>query len=109
MKNLTKINERVATTLMENVNDRQVYYQYETDQTTPQPQMVSFTTQSQDGKNLSGNYSKNGGLNLNGQGVTSAEDLRIVNAVFTTMLDIINANFSTNMEEQTPSDDENSN
>ncbi|MRM82976.1 hypothetical protein [Riemerella anatipestifer] len=89
-KNLQKVNERVATTLMENIGEKQIYYQYETDYNNKTPQMVNFRTQLQDGKTLSGTYSKGGGLSLNGQGVNNVEDLQVVNTAFATILEIIN-------------------
>ncbi|MCO7331120.1 hypothetical protein NHN08_01205 [Riemerella anatipestifer] len=89
-KNLQKVNERVATTLMETMGETQVYYQYETDNNNKTPQMVNFSTQLKDGKTLSGSYSKGGGLSLNGTGVNSVEDLQVVNAALDTILEIIN-------------------
>ncbi|MCU7570484.1 hypothetical protein D1Z97_11060 [Riemerella anatipestifer] len=89
-KNLQKVNERVATTLMETMGETQVYYQYETDNNNKTPQMVNFSTQLKDGNNLSGSYSKGGGFSLNGQGVKSVEDLQVVNTAFATILEIIN-------------------
>ncbi|QWU97935.1 hypothetical protein KPF23_03485 [Riemerella anatipestifer] len=89
-KNLQKVNERVATTLMESIGEKQIYYQYETDYNNKTPQMVNFSTQLQDGNNLSGSYSKGGGLSLNGTGVNSVEDLQVVNSVLDTILEIIN-------------------
>ncbi|MCU7571526.1 hypothetical protein N4241_10460 [Riemerella anatipestifer] len=89
-KNLQKVNERVATTLMENIGEKQIYYQYETDYNNKTPQMVNFSTQLQDGNTLSGSYSKGGGLSLNGTGVNSVEDLQVVNSALDTILEIIN-------------------
>ncbi|AFR36542.1 hypothetical protein [Riemerella anatipestifer] len=89
-KNLQKVNERVATTLMETMGETQVYYQYETDNNNKTPQMVNFSTQLKDGKTLSGSYSKGGGLSLNGTGVNSVEDLQVVNSALDTILEIIN-------------------
>ncbi|MBT0554246.1 hypothetical protein [Riemerella anatipestifer] len=89
-KNLQKVNERLATTLMENIGEKQIYYQYETDYNNKTPQMVNFSTQLKDGKTLSGSYSKGGGLSLNGTGVNSVEDLQVVNAALDTILEIIN-------------------
>ncbi|MDY3512490.1 hypothetical protein PG303_04585 [Riemerella anatipestifer] len=89
-KNLQKVNERVATTLMESIGEKQIYYQYETDNNNKTPQMVNFSTQLKDGKTLSGSYSKGGGLSLNGTGVNSVEDLQVVNAALDTILEIIN-------------------
>ncbi|XMG28161.1 hypothetical protein ACK6EC_10020 [Riemerella anatipestifer] len=89
-KNLQKVNERVATTLMENIGEKQIYYQYETDYNNKTPQMVNFSTQLQDGNNLSGSYSKGGGFSLNGQGVKNVEDLQVVNSALDTILEIIN-------------------
>ncbi|MBT0572525.1 hypothetical protein RIU44_12245 [Riemerella anatipestifer] len=88
-KNLQKVNERVATTLMENIGEKQIYYQYETDYNNKTPQMVNFSTQLQDGNTLSGSYSKGGGLSLNGTGVNSVEDLQVVNSSLDTILEII--------------------
>lgn len=90
MKKLTKINERVATTLMEEVDGRQIYYQFETNKETPTPEVVSFSTRGQNETTLSGSYSQNGGFNLNGQGVNNVNDLQIVNEAFATILEIIN-------------------
>ncbi|MCW0491416.1 hypothetical protein OKE68_11630, partial [Riemerella anatipestifer] len=87
--NLQKVNERVATTLMENIGEKQIYYQYETDYNNKTPQMVNFSTQLQDGNTLSGSYSKGGGLSLNGTGVNSVEDLQVVNSSLDTILEII--------------------
>ncbi|MFL1601825.1 hypothetical protein PGL34_06090 [Riemerella anatipestifer] len=89
-KQLQKVNERVAATLMETMGETQVYYQYETDNNNKTPQMVNFSTQLQDGKTLSGSYSKGGGLSLNGTGVNSVEDLQVVNSALDTILEIIN-------------------
>ncbi|MEJ8588040.1 hypothetical protein JSO57_10165 [Riemerella anatipestifer] len=89
-KNLQKVNERVATMLMETMGETQVYYQYETDYKNKTPQMVNFSTQLKDGKTLSGSYSKGGGLSLNGTGVNSVEDLQVVNSALDTILEIIN-------------------
>ncbi|MDY3363834.1 hypothetical protein PG623_07460 [Riemerella anatipestifer] len=89
-KNLQKVNERVATTLMETMGEIIIYYQYETNNNNKTPQMVNFSTQLKDGKTLSGTYSKGGGLSLNGQGVTGVEDLNVVNTAFATILEIIN-------------------
>ncbi|MRM96670.1 hypothetical protein D1004_05130, partial [Riemerella anatipestifer] len=66
-KNLQKVNERVAATLMETMGEIIIYYQYEIDNNNKTPQMVNFTTQLQGGNNLSGSYSKGGGFSLNGQ------------------------------------------
>ncbi|MEJ8582488.1 hypothetical protein JSO63_02575 [Riemerella anatipestifer] len=89
-KNLQKVNKRVAITLMETIGEKQIYYQYETDNNNNTPQMVNFTTQLQDGKTLSGSYSKGGGFSLNGQGVKNVEDLQVVNSALDTILEIIN-------------------
>ncbi|MCW0509520.1 hypothetical protein [Riemerella anatipestifer] len=89
-KQLQKVNESVATTLMETIGEKQIYYQYGTDYNNKTPQSVNFTTQLQDGKTLSGTYSKGGGLSLNGQGVNNVEDLQVVNTAFATILEIIN-------------------
>ncbi|MCW0510627.1 hypothetical protein [Riemerella anatipestifer] len=89
-KKLQKVNERVATTLMESIGEKQIYYQYETDYNNKTPQMVNFSTQLKDGKTLSGSYSKGGGLSLNGTGVNSVEDLQVVNSALDTILEIIN-------------------
>lgn len=89
MKTLTKINERISLTLMEEVNGRAIYYQFEKEFSEAQPQLVSFSTQGEDGKTLNGNYSPNGGFNLNGQGVNSVADFQIVNTALATMLEIV--------------------
>ncbi|MEC5393924.1 hypothetical protein [Bergeyella sp. RCAD1439] len=89
-KKLQKVNERVATTLMEIIGEKAIYYQYETDYNTKSPQTINFSTQLKDGKTLSGSYSKGGGLSLNGTGVNSVEDLQVVNTAFSTILEIIN-------------------
>ncbi|AGC39525.1 hypothetical protein JSO53_04265 [Riemerella anatipestifer] len=89
-KKLQKVNESVATTLMETIGEKQIYYQYGTDYNNKIPQSVNFTTQLQDGKTLSGTYSKGGGLSLNGTGVNSVDDLQIVNSALDTILEIIN-------------------
>ncbi|NHW58651.1 hypothetical protein HA378_26145, partial [Escherichia coli] len=88
-KNLQKVNKRVAATLMETIGEKQIYYQYETDNNNNTPQMVNFSTQLKDGKTLSGSYSKGGGLSLNGTGVNSVEDLQVVNSSLDTILEII--------------------
>ncbi|MRM97746.1 hypothetical protein D1Z97_11180 [Riemerella anatipestifer] len=89
-KNLQKVNERVAATLMETMGEIIIYYQYEIDNNNKTPQMVNFSTQLQDGKTLTGTYSKGGGLSLNGTGVNSVEDLQVVNSALDTILEIIN-------------------
>lgn len=89
MKHLEITNRRVATTAREVLNDREIFYQYETDNATSTPIFVSFSSQWQDGKMLSGSYSQGGGFTLNGNGITQVEDLAIVNKVLATILEII--------------------
>lgn len=89
MTNLEIINKREAFTAKENVNGRDIFYQYETDNNTPTPVAVNFSTQGQDGKMLSGSYSQGGGIALNGQGITEPQDLQIVQKAFSTILEIV--------------------
>lgn len=89
-KKLEKVNERVSVTLKENINGREVFYQYETSNQNPNPVAVNFSTQGQDGKALGGSYSSNGGFNLNGNNITQVEDLEIIKTAFATILEIIN-------------------
>lgn len=89
MTNLEIINKRIATTAKENVNGRDIFYQYETDNNTPTPVAVNFSTQGQDGKMLNGSYTQGGGFVLNGQGITEPNDLQIVQKAFATILEIV--------------------
>lgn len=88
MKNLEIINKREAFTAKENVNGRDIFYQYETDNNNQTPVSVNFSTQGQDGKMLNGSYSQGGGFVLNGQGITEPSDLLIVQKAFATILEI---------------------
>lgn len=89
MKHLEIINKREAFTAKENVNGRDIFYQYETDNNTPTPIAVNFSTQGQDGKMLNGSYTQGGGFVLNGQGITEPQDLQIVEKAFATILEIV--------------------
>lgn len=89
MRNLEITNRRLATTAREVVGNREFYYQYETDNSTAVPLQVNFSTQGQDGKVLSGSYTQGGGLVLNGNGITDAEDMNIVNTAVATMMAIV--------------------
>lgn len=89
-KKLVVVGTRVAKTLKETINGRDVFYQYETTDQNPNPTAVNFSTQGQDGKALGGSYSANGGFNLNGNNITQVEDLEIIQTAFATILEIIN-------------------
>lgn len=89
MEHLEIINKRVAMTVKEVLNDREIFYQYETDNITPTPISVSFSLQGQDGKMLSGSYSQGGVFTLNGNSINQVEDLAIVNKALATILEII--------------------
>lgn len=89
MTNLEIVNKREAFTAKENVNGRDIFYHYETDNNTPTPIAVNFSTQGEGGKILSGSYSQGGGIALNGQGITDPSDLQIVEKVFETILKIV--------------------
>lgn len=89
-KKLEVVGTRVAKTLKQIINGREVFYQYETTDQNPNPTAVNFSTQGQDGKALGGSYSANGGFNLNGNNITQVEDLEIIQTAFATILEIIN-------------------
>lgn len=86
---LETVSTRVAKTLKEVVNDREIFYQYETDDNTPNPLNVNFSTQGENGNGIGGTYSANGGISINGSGIMQEEDLAIVNIAFKTILKII--------------------
>lgn len=89
MKQLEIISKRIATMAKEKVDGREIIYNYDTTDTSQIPQAVSFSMFGSDGKTLSGSYSQGGGFVLNGNGITSLEDLSIVQTAFATMLMII--------------------
>lgn len=96
MRTLTKINERKSVTLMEVINGREIYYNYDLELSQETPQFVTFATQG--GQNsISGQYSANAGFSLNGQGVTNMADFQLANVAFQTMLDITAGNFTANI------------
>lgn len=89
---LEVVSTRVAKTLKENVEGRDIFYQYETNDQNPKPMLVNFSTQGQGGKSLSGTYTQEGNFSLNGNGVNQVEDLDILKPVLSRILEIINSN-----------------
>lgn len=89
MKQLEITNRRTFTTLREKVDGKEVYYQYDKNDGETAPASVNFSTQGKDDKILSGSYSQGGGFVLNGNRITQAEDLEIIQKVFATILMII--------------------
>lgn len=91
MKQLEIVSKRIATMAKEQVEGREIFYNYDTTELSNIPQAVSFSMFGSDGKTLSGSYSQGGGFVLNGNGITDIQDLNIVQTAFATMLAIINS------------------
>ena len=87
MKNLKVQSKQITETLTEDINGQQIYYQYSYDGNTP-AKLISFSTQSQNGKVINGSYQIDGGqLTVNGN-IANAEDMQLLNKIFSTVLNI---------------------
>lgn len=86
MKQLEIISKRIATMAKEVIDGKEIVYNYDTTSDNTAPNYVSFSTFGSDEKTINGSYSKDGEFILNGDNITSVEDLKVVQAIFNTEL-----------------------